>query len=55
MFVLKAKWLREDKLLQMPKEGKVKYKVKLEEDKLQRTTASKLYMVAKSMRMCPML
>src|SRR5687768_13825015 len=51
MFALKVKWLREEKLLEMPKEGMVKFKVKLEEDKLPRTTASMLFMVAKTMRM----
>ena len=55
MFVLKAKWPQGDKLFKMPKEGKFKVKVKLEEDKLRRTTASVLYMATKSMRMCLML
>ena len=57
MFVLKAKRPQEDKLLKMPKEGmvKVKHKDKLEEDKLRRIITFMLCMVAKSMRMCPML
>ena len=53
MFANKAKWPQEDKVFKMPKVGKVKNK--LEEDKLLRTIASMHFMVAKSMRMCPML
>src|SRR5688572_12736787 len=54
IFVLKVKWPQEDKVFKTPKEGKFKVKVKLEEDKLPRTTASMHFMADMSMRMCAM-